>query len=152
MPKNAASELKAGLTGSAEMMVEEHHTAPHIGSGHVKVLATPVMVILMEAAALDAIKGLLPEGYQTVGTRIDVRHFAATPVGMRVTASAKIINVDGRTITFHLAVDDEREPIGEGRHERVIINVARFDERVQEKLGGRGTQAHRANEEEPTRG
>ena len=116
------------------MTVAEQHTAPHIGSGHVKVLATPVMVILMETAALKAVDGLLPEGYQTVGTRIDVRHFAATPVGMRVMASAEVIKIDGRSITFYLIVEDEKEQIGEGSHERIIINVARFDQRIREKL------------------
>lgn len=140
MPKNAAAELRVGLKGSAEITVAEQHTAPHIGSGHVKVLATPVMVNLMEAAALKAVHGLLPEGYQTVGTRIDVRHFAATPVGMRVTASAEVTRVDGRSITFRLIVEDEKERIGEGSHERVIINVARFDQRVQEKVTGRITE------------
>ncbi len=133
---NAVTGLIAGLKGSADIVVGEEHTAPHIGSGYVKVLATPVMVILMESAALDAIKGLLQEGYQTVGTRIDVRHFAATPVGMRVTARADIVRVEGRAIAFQLLVEDEKEQIGEGYHERVIINLARFDQRVQQKLIG----------------
>ena len=108
-----------------------------------KVLATPVMVTLMESAALEAVAGLLPEGYQTVGTRIDVHHFAATPVGMRVTASAEVIRVDGRSLTFRLIVEDEKERIGEGSHERVIINVARFDQRVQEKVIGRAIEVPR---------
>jgi fluoroacetyl-CoA thioesterase len=122
------------------MTVAEQHTAPHIGSGHVKVLATPVLVTLMEAAALQAVDGLMPEGYQTVGIRIDVRHYAATPVGMRVTVSAEVIKVEGRTVTFRLIAQDEKERIGEGSHERVIINVARFDQRVQEKITGRAAE------------
>jgi fluoroacetyl-CoA thioesterase len=134
------------LRGFAEMTVAEHHTAPHIGSGHVKVLATPVMVTLMETAALKAVEGLLPEGCQTVGTRIDVRHFAATPVGMRVMARAEVIKFDGRSITFRLIVEDEKERIGEGKHERVIINVARFDQRVQEKLIVRATKVPRKHQ------
>jgi fluoroacetyl-CoA thioesterase len=134
MQKNAATELRIGLKGSAEMVVAEQHTAPHIGSGHVKVLATPVMVTLMETAALKAVEGLLPEGCQTVGTRIDVHHFAATPVGMRIMAIAEVVKVDGRSITFRLIVEDEKERIGEGKHERIIINVARFDQRIREKL------------------
>jgi fluoroacetyl-CoA thioesterase len=140
MPENAATRLRAGLKGFAEITVAEQHTAPHIGSGHVKVLATPVLVTLMEAAALDAVDGLLPEGYQTVGTRIDVRHYAATPVGMRVTVSAEVIRVEGRTVTFRLIAQDEKERIGEGSHERVTINVARFDQRVREKIIGRATK------------
>ncbi len=122
------------------MTVAEQHTAPHIGSGHVKVLATPVLVTLMEAAALQAVDGLMPEGYQTVGIRIDVRHYAATPVGMRVTVSAEVIKVEGRSVTFRLIAQDEKERIGEGSHERVIINVARFDQRVQEKIIGRAAE------------
>jgi len=140
MPKIAATELRTGLRGSAEMTVAEQHTAPHIGSGHVKVLATPVLVTLMEAAALQAVDGLMPVGYQTVGIRIDVRHYAATPVGMRVTVSAEVIKVEGRTVTFRLIAQDEKERIGEGSHERVIINVARFDQRVQEKIIGRAAE------------
>ena len=136
MPKNASPKLTTGLKGSAEITVGPQHTAPHIGSGYVKVLATPVMVTLMEAAALQALDGLLPDGYQTVGTRIDARHFAATPVGMRVVARAEVTKVDGRSITFNLVVEDERERIGEGTHERIIINLARFDQRVEEKASG----------------
>ena len=128
------STPQPGLKGSVEIVVGEEHTAPHVGSGRVHVRATPVMVNLMEAAALQAVDGLLPDGYQTVGTRLDIGHFAATPVGMRVAASAEVTRIDGRTITFRLTAADEREPIGEGTHERIVINVARFDERVRQKL------------------
>ncbi len=129
--------LRIGLRGRVELVVGEQHTAPHVGSGHVHVLATPVMVNLMEAAALQAVEGLLPEGFQTVGTRLDIRHFAATPVGLRVIARAEIVAIEGRTLTYRLAAEDERVPIGDGTHERIIINVARFDERVQNKLAPR---------------
>src|SRR3977135_3671459 len=105
MPNDIAAKLSVGLQGTAELTVQEHQTAPHIGSGHIRVLATPVLVILMEAAALQAVDGLLSEGYQTVGIHLDVRHFAATPVGMRVTASAEVIRVDGRSITFHVLAE-----------------------------------------------
>jgi fluoroacetyl-CoA thioesterase len=131
---SVTEQLRAGLVGRAEVVVREEHTAPHVGSGHVHVLATPVMVNLMEAAALQAVDGLLPAGYQTVGTRLDIGHFAATPVGMRVSARAEVTGIDGRTITFRLSAEDEREPIGEGTHERIVIDVARFDQRVQRKL------------------
>ena len=129
--------LKVGLAAESELTVGEQHTAPHVGSGHVHVLATPVMVNMMEAAALRAVDGLLPDGYQTVGTRLDIGHFAATPVGMKVLARAEVIGIEGRAITFRLHAEDEREPIGKGTHERIVINVARFDQRVQEKLGRR---------------
>jgi predicted thioesterase len=130
-----ADELKPGLTGSAEIVVGTRDTAPHVGSGKIGVLATPVMVNLMEAAALQAVERYMPPGFQTVGTHLDVRHFAATPVGMTVTARAELVKVDGRTLSFRLQAADDREPIGEGSHERLIINVERFDARMQRKLG-----------------
>lgn len=126
--------LKPGLRGRAELVVGEEHTAPRIGSGRVHVLATPVMINLIEAAALEAVERHLPSGYQSLGTLLDVRHVAATPVGMRVSASAEVVAVEGRTIRFRVEARDERELIGDGTHERVVVNVARFDERVQRKL------------------
>jgi len=132
------STLRAGLTGSAELLVGEQHTAPRIGSGRVHVLATPVMINLIEAAALDAVERLLPPGRQSLGTVLNVRHIAATPVGMRVTATAEVTGVEGRTIRFRVEARDERELIGDGTHERVVVNVAKFDERVQRKLKGEG--------------
>jgi predicted thioesterase len=127
-------ELKPGLSGSAELTVAEEHTAPRVGSGRVHVLATPVMINLIEAAALAAIEHLLPSGYQSLGTVLQVRHIAATPVGMRVRATAEVIEVDGRTVKFRVEARDERDLIGDGLHERMIVNVERFDKRVQEKL------------------
>ena len=85
---SSTNPLQPGLKGSAEIVVGEQHTAPHVGSGRVRVLATPVMVNLMEAAALHAVEGLLPAGHQTVGIHLDITHVAATPVGMRVRAHA----------------------------------------------------------------
>lgn len=130
--------LKPGLRGRAELMVAEEHTAPRVGSGRVRVLATPVMINLFEAAALDAVERLLPPGRQSLGTVLNVRHIAATPVGMRVTATAEVTGVEGRTIRFRLEARDERDLIGDGSHERVVVNVAKFDERVQRKLRGEG--------------
>jgi fluoroacetyl-CoA thioesterase len=127
-------EIEAGLRGSAELTVGEAHTAPSIGSGRVHVLATPVMINLIEAAALAAVEHLLPEGYQSLGTHLDVRHIAATPVGMRVHATAEVVAVDGRTIRFRVEARDEVELIGDGAHERVVVNVAKFDQRLQRKL------------------
>lgn len=126
--------LQPGLTGAVEIIVGEEHTAPHVGSGRVHVLATPVMVNLMEAAALQAVEGLLPAGHQTVGTHLDIMHTAATPVGMRVKAYAELTKVDKRTLTFSVHAEDEQERIGGGVHERIIINLERFDVRMQEKL------------------
>lgn len=133
----SSNELKPGLAGSTEILVGTRDTAPHVGSGKVKVLATPVMVSLMEEAALNAVEGLLPPGHQTVGTRLDISHTAATPVGMRVTARAELVKVEGRRLTFNVTASDERETIGEGTHERIVINVARFDQRAQDKAAKR---------------
>jgi predicted thioesterase len=128
--------LKPGLKGTASLLVGTAHSAPSIGSGKVPVLATPVMINLIEAAALAAVEHLLPEGHQSLGIHLDVRHFAATPIGMRVTATAELVGVAGRSLSFAVEARDEREPIGGGTHERVVVNVARFDERVQRKLRG----------------
>lgn len=128
--------LKPGLRGRAELMVGEEHTAPRVGSGRVHVLATPVMINLFEAAALDAIERLLPAGRQSLGTVLNVRHVAATPVGMRVSASAEVTGIEGRTVRFRVEARDEKDLIGDGTHERVVVNVAKFDERVQRKLKG----------------
>jgi fluoroacetyl-CoA thioesterase len=127
-------DIEPGLRGSAELIVGEEHTAPRIGSGWVHVLATPVMINLIEAAALAAVEHLLPAGFQSLGTHLDVRHIAATPVGMRVRATTEVISVDGRTIRFRVEARDEVELIGDGSHERVVVNVAKFDQRVQRKL------------------
>lgn len=127
-------DLAAGLRGEAELVVGEEHTAPQIGSGKVRVLATPVMINLIEAAALAAVEHLLPEGYQSLGTVLNVRHIAATPVGMRIKAVATVTSLSERTIHFRVEAHDERELIGDGTHERVVVNVAKFDQRVQRKL------------------
>jgi len=127
--------LKPGLSGSASLIIADEHTAPRVGSGRVRVLATPVMINLIEAAALDAVEGLLPPGHQSLGTILNVRHIAATPVGMRVTAQVAVTAVEGRTIRFSVEAHDERELIGDGTHERVVVNVAKFDQRVQRKVG-----------------
>jgi predicted thioesterase len=125
--------LKPGLVGEKSAIVCEEHTAPHVGSGVVPVLATPVMVNLMEAAALAAVEQFLPAGYQTLGTVLNVKHFAATPVGLEVKAFAELIAIEGRTLSFALKAEDEMEPIGEGTHERVIVNVERFEQRARRK-------------------
>ena len=99
--------LRLGLKGSAALEVGEEHTAPKVGSGRVHVLATPVMINLMEAAALDAMEKFLPEGRQSLGTHLDVSHVAATPVGMRVTAKAEVTAVDGNKVALRVEAMDE---------------------------------------------
>jgi fluoroacetyl-CoA thioesterase len=129
-------EIKPGASGVAELMVGDEHTAPSIGSGKVRVLATPVMINLIEAAALAAVEHLLEPGYQSLGTHLDVHHVAATPVGRKARATAVVTEVDGRTVTFRVEAHDEKDRIGHGTHERVVVNVAKFDQRVQRKLKG----------------
>ena len=128
--------LPAGLKGVAELVVGEQHTAPRVGSGRIRVLATPVMINLIESAALAAVEQSLPEDHQSLGTHLDVTHIAATPVGMRVRATAEVLKVEGRTIYFKVLAEDERELIGEGTHERVVVNLERFDKRVRRKMEG----------------
>jgi predicted thioesterase len=115
------------------MVVREENTACHLGSGNVPVLATPEMIRLMEKAAVAAVDHLLPEGRHTVGVAMDVQHLAATPVGMRVRAQAELVAVDGRKLTFRVEADDEVERIGEGEHKRMIIDLDRFQARVDAK-------------------
>ena len=125
--------VKPGLKGSADLTVGEEHTAPSVGSGAIHVLGTPVMINLMEAAALAAAEHLLPAGHQSLGIHLDVSHLAATPVGMKVRATAEVTAVEGNRIKFRVEARDEAELIGEGTHERVVVNVGRFDRRVQRK-------------------
>lgn len=133
--------IQPGLSGKVELVVAEAHTAQHLGSGAVKVLATPQMVLLMERAGVAAVDHLLPEGYRTVGAHLDVRHLAPTPVGFEVRATAELIQVQGRRLTFRVQVHEgpfdgaqsDCELVGDGTHQRAIINVQRFSERVAQK-------------------
>jgi fluoroacetyl-CoA thioesterase len=128
------ARITPGLTGTAEIVVGPEHTATFVGSGRIAVLATPVMINLIEAAALAAVEHLLPAGHQSLGIKLDVSHTAATPVGLRVIATAEVLHVEGRTITFRVEARDAFEPIGGGSHQRVVVSVERFDERVQRKV------------------
>jgi fluoroacetyl-CoA thioesterase len=125
--------IQPGLKGEVRLVVAEEHTAKHLGSGAVQVLATPQVALLMERAGVAAVDYLLPEGYRTVGAYLDVRHLAPTPIGMEVVASAELLQVEGRRLTFRVEVRDEVELVGEGTHERAIINVQKFGDRVAQK-------------------
>jgi fluoroacetyl-CoA thioesterase len=127
------SDLFAGLTAEIEYIVTEADTASRMGSGLVTVFSTPAMVGLMESAAVEALNGHLPPGQTTVGGHIDVRHLAATPVGMKVHARAELIAVEGRKLVFKVQVWDEVELIGEADHDRFLIDEARFMAGVQAK-------------------
>lgn len=127
------SAIRPGLSGRSQLRVGPKHTAPRVGSGNIAVLATPVMINVIEAAALESVEKLLPAGYQSLGTHLDVKHTAATPVGLTVTAQAVVTAVEGRTIQFSVTASDDHEEIGGGTHTRVVVNVEKFDARVQRK-------------------
>jgi fluoroacetyl-CoA thioesterase len=125
--------IRPGITGEYATTVTPSLTATHLGSGGVEVFSTPSMVTLMERAAVAAIDHLLPEGQASVGTALDIKHLAATPLGQTVRAEAEVTAVDGRKVSFTVRAWDEDELIGEGTHTRFVIDVARFWERVQSK-------------------
>lgn len=132
--------LQPGLTGERSLVVDASRTAGHIGSGGAPVYATPMMVLAMEEAALAAVDHLLGPGKATVGVHLDVRHLAATPVGMKVTASARLTAVDGKMLTFAVEARDEVEKIGEGTHVRAIIDLERFAAKVAAKAAADKTR------------
>jgi fluoroacetyl-CoA thioesterase len=126
--------LTIGLVGTAEMIVGTNDTAPRVGSGQIAVLATPMMINLIEEAALAAVEQLLPDGKQSLGTHLDVSHIAATPVGMRVTARAELVEIDGRKLRFTVSARDAVELISAGSHDRVIVTAQRFKTRIDAKV------------------
>lgn len=125
--------IRPGLTGEAGLVVAEENTARHLGSGGVDVLATPELVRLVEQAAVAAVDPHLPAGIATVGAVVEIQHLAPTPVGMRVEARAELVAVEGRRLTFAVEASDEREVVGRGRHERVIVDLERFRQRLSAK-------------------
>lgn len=127
------SELQPGLVGEIERLVTSEDTAARWGSGLGPVFSTPALVGLMESAAVKALEGSLQAGQTSVGSRIDVRHLAATPVGMKVRAQAELTAVEGRKLTFKVQAWDEAELIGEAEHERFVVDESRFLARVEAK-------------------
>lgn len=126
-------QIPIGLTGEARVVVGDELTARHMGSGAVKVFATPEMVRLMERAAVNGLASLLAPGQQSVGTMVNVRHLAATPVGATVVATAELIGIEGRRLTFRVTATDGVETIGEGFHERALIDLERFEQKAAAK-------------------
>ena len=125
--------LKPGILGQARTMVTGKNTAKEYGSGSIDVFGTPAMVALMEEEAINAVDKLLPTGYATVGTRLDISHIAVTPMGMNVTASAKLTSIDGRKLAFEVEAFDEKGKIGSDTHNRYIIELVAFLERARQK-------------------
>ena len=126
--------IQTGLTCKKKITVTPEMTAAAMGSGALEVLATPSMIALMEGTAQEAVQNLLEDGQGTVGTRIDVRHLAATPVGMEVTCTAEVTEVERRRIVFTVKAKDEKEVIGEGIHERFVIDNEKFFAKCRQKL------------------
>lgn len=118
--------IEVGLKGRAELIVSEQNTASAVGSGLVPVFGTPFMIAMMENAAVNAITPYLAEGEGSVGTKLNVSHDAATPIGMKVWAEATIVEVDKKRLSYEVVAFDEAGPIGKGTHERFIINTEKF--------------------------
>jgi predicted thioesterase len=128
-----AELIEPGMVNEASFVVEEHHLASHIGSGSAGVLATPAMIGLMERTALLLLERLIPAGQSSVGVHVDVRHLAPTPVGAAIRVRAEVLSVEGLKVNFSVQAWDEHEQIGEGRHQRVVIDLDRFLKRVAAK-------------------
>ena len=127
-------EITVGMKGTAEVSVERADTAAEVGSDSLLVYATPCMVALMEGAACEAIAEALPEDKTSVGTMLNIKHIAATPVGMDVRAEAEVTAVEGNMITFQVTAYDEAGKIGEGTHQRAVITAQKFLDKVYAKL------------------
>lgn len=128
--------IPVGATGSFSLVVLPDHLASRFKDATLPpVLATPVMIMIMENAALNAIKPYLDTGESALGTQVDVRHLAATPAGRRVTGDATVTKVDGRRIEFSIRATDGSEEVGAGTHERMVIQLARLSERMKAKFG-----------------
>ena len=125
--------LSVGMTGEKREIVSGDNTAIKFGSGSVPVYATPAMIALMEGAAVNAIDPHLPEGMCTVGVDLQVRHMAATPVGLTVRAIAELTEIDGKRLVFSVNAFDAKEQIGTGTHERYVISTQRFLEKAEAK-------------------
>lgn len=125
--------LEIGIKGHQETTVTAANVASNVGSGMVQVFATPMMIALMEKASALSIEPYLEEGQSSVGTHIDVTHCSATPVGMKVWADTEVVEIDRRKVTFSVKAYDEKGLIGEGSHERFVIDIEKFIAKAQSK-------------------
>ncbi len=126
-------KLEIGIIGKQEAVVEEKYTAKAMGSGGLEVFATPAMIAFCEKTALESVKEYLDEGTSTVGTKVNIAHLAATPVGMKVNCETKLVEIDRRRLVFSVVVYDEKEKIAEGMQERFIVDNAKFVEKAKAK-------------------
>lgn len=125
--------LKTGITGEMNEIVNQANTAATMKSGTLQVYATPAMIALMEQTAYTSVQDELEEGQGTVGTRMEVSHISSTPLGMEVTAKSKLVSIDRRKLVFEVEAFDERGKIGEGIHERFIVDNKSFQEKTDNK-------------------
>lgn len=126
--------METGIKGKKELTVTEELTAQAVGSGGLRVFATPCMISLMESTASGSVQGELPDGQSTVGTLINVTHLSATPIGMKVWCESELTAVDRRRLVFSVKAYDEKGLIGEGSHERFIVDDEKFMKKCQDKL------------------
>lgn len=130
--------ITIGIKGHLEQVVTPEMSAARVGSGLVDVLATPMMISLVERTCNESVLSHLDEGQGTVGTLVNVTHTAATPIGMRVWCDSELVDVDRRRLVFHVKAYDACGLIGEGTHERFIIDTAKFTAKVKEKMEAAG--------------
>ena len=124
------ASIEPGLKNEITRHVTERHLATEWGSGLARVLATPALVAFCEECARLAVDPLLPPAHQTVGTRINLRHLAATPLGLDVTVRAELVESEGRRLSFRIEAWDTVERVAEAEHDRFVIDVERFEERI----------------------
>lgn len=126
--------LEVGIKGQRETIVTKENTAAGIGSGSLEVFSTPMMILLMEESCFMSVNDILEEGFTTVGTCVNVKHLSATPLGMKVVIKSELTKVDGKALTFKVEAYDEKGLIGEGIHERFIVNNEMFQAKTDSKL------------------
>ena len=131
---NLNNLIHPGMVEENRFTVEESHSASQIGSGDMRVLATPAMISFMEKTSHRLLMGHLPPGQSSVGIKVEVQHLAPTPLGSTVRVRSEVLHVDGLRVTFKIQAWDDQEQIGEGLHERTVIDEVRFLKRVSSKL------------------
>ena len=127
-------DMQTGIKNEMSVVVTEDLTASKVGSGLLPVYATPSMIALMENTCASCVQPYLEEGQETIGTKVDIAHVSSTPIGMKVWCESELIDIDRRRLVFKVAAYDEKGLIGEGRHERFIIDIAKFKEKTESKL------------------
>lgn len=134
---DSVPQISLGIKGESTLFVTSEYAVNFLGVEGARVLGTPYLISQLEMTARNSVKPFLEEGFDTVGARVDVRHLAATPLGMNVTFRSELVGIEDRRLLFKVEAFDERDKISEGTHERAIINVSRFAQRVQAKAAAK---------------